>query len=176
LLQDRRKTTIKGILVITVRRIQSGEADLLKQVRLAALQDSPYAFGTTYELAIQRSAEFWHENAERTSQGPDRATFFVFSDDTPVGMAALFRTQDQVNVGELLQVWVSPEHRGTSATQDLMDTVFKWAEENNFHKILAGVTRANTTAMKFYIKYGFSVMEAALQDPSDRIYLAKEVK
>jgi RimJ/RimL family protein N-acetyltransferase len=136
-----------------------------------ALRDSPHAFPTTYDAAVQRSAESWREQAERTTQGTDRATFIAFSDDIPIGMTALYRSEDNVDVGELLQVWVSPEHRGTRLAWDLIDAIFEWARENSFRKIIAGVTKGNGRALKFYIKYGFSIME----ETSTGVYLVKEV-
>ena len=97
--------------MITIRRIQVGEAELFKQIRLMALQDAPYAFPSTYEIVLQRSAESWREQAQRTTQGTDRATFIAFSDDMPIGMAALYRREDKADVGELLQVWIGSEYR-----------------------------------------------------------------
>jgi ribosomal protein S18 acetylase RimI-like enzyme len=158
--------------VITIRRLQLGEADLFKQVRLTALQEAPYAFPTTYAAALQRSAESWREQADRSAEGPDKATFIAFSNDLPIGMAVLYRDEGKVDVGELLQVWVSPEYRGTTVTRDLMDIIFMWAGENNFRKIIAGVTKGNTRASKFYMTYGFSIME----ESSEGVYLVKEVK
>ena len=140
-----------------------------------SLQDAPYAFPTTYDSALQRSAESWREQAERTAQGTDRATFIAFSDDVPIGMTALYRREDTVDTGELLQVWVSPEHRGTNVAWDLMDAIFKWARENNFRRILAGVTKVNSRAIKFYIKYGFSNLDEPPSNASEGVYLLKEV-
>ena len=166
----------EGDSVITIRRLQAGEADLFKQVRLMALQDAPYAFPSTYAAAVQRSAESWREQAERTSQGTDRATFIAFSEDVPIGMAALYRREDQVDAGELLQVWISPEYRGTSVAWDLMDVIFKWAREYNFRQVLAGVTKVNARALKFYTKYGFSILdESSVNDPAG-VYLVMDVK
>ena len=140
-----------------------------------SLQDAPYAFPTTYDAALQRSAESWREQAERTAQGTDRATFIAFSDDLPIGMTALYRREDTVDTGELLQVWVSPEHRGTNVAWDLMDAIFKWARENNFRRIIAGVTKVNARALTFYIKYGFSILDESSANHSDGVYLIKEV-
>ena len=155
--------------MITIRRICTGETDLLKQVRLESLRDAPYAFGATYDLVFQRSDEDWRERAESTAHGTDKATFLVFNDNVPIGMTALFRTEDQAEVGELMQVWIAPEYRGTSTGRDLMDFVFKWAGENNFCRIIAGVTKVNARALKFYIKYGFSIIE----ESSEGVYLVK---
>ena len=162
--------------MITIRRLQVGEVDLFKQVRLMALQEAPYAFPATYAAAVQRSADSWREQADRSAQGPDRATFIVFSDDLPVGMAALYRDEDKVDAGELLQVWVSPEYRGTKVIWDLLDEIFKWASENKFHKVVAGVTNGNARALKFYINYGFSITDELTTNDGGGLYLVKEVK
>jgi RimJ/RimL family protein N-acetyltransferase len=141
--------------MITTRRIQPGEVELLKKMRLLSLQDAPYAFSSTYESALRRTDESWREQAERTAQGMDRATFISFSDDEPVGMAALYRLENQDDVGELLQVWVAPGQRGGQTARSLMDAVFAWAGENHFCKIIASVRRENPRAIQFYLKYGF---------------------
>jgi hypothetical protein len=95
--------------MILVRRIKLGEGKLFKQIRLTALRDSPFAFATTYESAVNRSADSWREQADSTAKGSDRATFIAFSDDLPIGIAALYRDKDRVGVGEVLQVWVTPD-------------------------------------------------------------------
>jgi ribosomal protein S18 acetylase RimI-like enzyme len=140
--------------LITVRRIQTGEIELYKQIRLASLQDAPYAFETSYDPAVQRSSEIW----------------------LPIGIAALFRIKGQAEVGELMQVWVSPDYRGTTVAWDLMNAICKWAEANNFRRIVAGVTNVNTRALKFYTKYGFSKMDEAAQHDPNSVYLEKEVQ
>jgi len=161
----------KAETLITIRRIQIGEADLFKHIRLMALKEAPYAFTSTYDSALQRSAESWREQAESTALGSDRATFIAFSDNIPIGISALYRLEENVDSGELLQVWVSPEFRGTTVIWDLIDEIFQWAAENNFREVIAGVTKENTRALKFYARYGFSTMD----ENSQGIIFVKEV-
>jgi GNAT superfamily N-acetyltransferase len=161
--------------LITIRRIQIGEAALYRQIRLTALKDAPYAFETTYDAALQRSEGMWHARVESTAQGSDDAIYLAFSDHLPIGMAALVRIKGQTNTGELVQVWVRPEHRETGVAWDLMNSIFTWAKENNFHKIIAGVTQVNAGAIRFYTKYGFSRTDGSAQSNVESIYLVKEV-
>lgn len=86
-------------------------------------------------------------------------------------MAALYRLEDNIETGELLQVWVSREHRGTSVARDLMEAVFQWAGENNFARIIAGVKEGNDRAARFYARQGFSMMEEFAND----VYWVKEM-
>lgn len=160
----------------TVRRIQIGETELYKQIRLASLKEAPYAFETPYESAVQRSEETWRERAESGAQRNDGATFLAFSEDRPVGIAAIFRSQGQIEMAELMQVWVHPDFRGSGTAWDLMDAIFRWAKENNVRKIIAGVTNANPGALKFYTRYGFSRMAASAQSDHGSVYLIKEVE
>jgi len=74
-----------------------------------------------------------------------------------------------------LQVWVAAEYRGANVAWDLMDAILTWAGDNNFHKIMDGVIKGNTRALKFYIKYGFTVINDASKKDAEGVSLVKEV-
>lgn len=155
--------------MLHARRIQSGESDLYRELRLRALGDAPGAFTTTHAQASARSVKSWHEQANATAQGAERAMFFVLVDDNPVGLAALYRHPEQPDTGELLQVWVAPEHRGRGAADGLLDALFRWGvDEAGFLRVLAEVKANNVRALGFYRRYGF-VHRADIQasDPDE---------
>jgi len=162
--------------MLIIRRIQIGEANLFKQVRLASLQEAPYAFLSTYESALRRSAESWREQADNTAQGSDRAAFFVFSGEAPVGIAALYRLPNQADVGELLQVWIAPEYRGKGAVWNLMDVLFEWASDNHFRTIIAKVARENARALRFYRNYGFALVDEDSPNDSGSLVLVRAIE
>lgn len=137
-----------------IRRLNIGEVDLYRQVRLESLKESPEAFASTYEAALDRSEASWSSQADASASGRDRATFIVFADQ-PIGMAALYRDDACPSEGELIQVWLSPDHRGQALATELMDTLFHWAASNDFESIRAEVTPMNDRALRFYEKYGF---------------------
>ena len=145
-----------------IRRLNVGEAELYKSVRLASLRDSPEAFSSRYEDAIVRSDASWREQADSSAHGPDRATFVVIVDGKPVGLSALYRDELEAGVGELIQMWISPEFRGSSAATALLDELFAWAAENAFDRVKAEVEAGNLRALRFYRRYGFS-------DSADRV-------
>lgn len=155
--------------MLHARRIQTGESDLYRALRLRALSDAPGAFTTTHTQAAARSTESWREQTDSTAQGTERATFFVFVDDNPVGLAALYRHTEQPDTGELLQVWVAPEHRGRGAADTLLDALFRWGtDEAGFLRVLAEVKANNVRALGFYRRFGF-VHRADIQasDPDE---------
>jgi ribosomal protein S18 acetylase RimI-like enzyme len=161
--------------MILVRRIQIGEGDLLKRIRLTSLRESPAAFVSTYESALNRTSESWSQQADSTAQGSDRATFIAFSGDSPIGIAALYRDKGTIDMGEVFQVWVSPEYRSKGVAADIMDTVFRWAGENGFRAIRATISKGNERALRFYRKYGFNVLDGASLEGPDPV-LIKEVE
>ncbi len=139
---------------VIIRRLNPGEAALYRSVRLESLKESPEAFASTYEAALERSEESWSQQADNSSTGSDRATFIILADH-PVGVAALYRNPEKPDEGEMIQVWVSPEHRGGPLAGELMSALFQWASQNDFRIIMAEVTPDNSRALRFYEKHGF---------------------
>ncbi|GAA5116600.1 GNAT family N-acetyltransferase [Luteolibacter yonseiensis] len=138
----------------TIRRLNVGEADLYRRVRLESLRESPEAFASLYADAFLRTEESWSLQADASAEGGDRATFVILADE-PIGVAALYRDDTRPEDGELMQVWIAPGHRGGDLAIGLMDTVFHWASLNGFQTIRAEVTHSNGRALRFYEKYGF---------------------
>ena len=162
--------------MISIRRIWHGEAERFRQIRLAALKDSPAAFGSTYESALRRRPESWVEQADSTAQGSDRATFLALDDDSPVGIMALYRNEDGGSAGELLQVWVEPRYRGHGVATALLDAVFAWAVQSDFRTVTATVARDNHRALSFYQKSSFVPTDGAAPETPHGLVLTREVK
>lgn len=153
----------------SIRRLNIGEAALYREVRLEALRDSPEAFATSYESALERNEESWIAQADGSAAGDDRATFLVF-DRKPMGMAALYRDANDDATGELIQMWIAPEWRGGKVARELLDHVFLWAAGRDFKAIRAEVAEGNSRALRFYEKYGFRRI-----DSESGVVLVKEV-
>ncbi len=163
--------------MVEIRRIKIGEAGLYKQVRLDSLKESPEAFGSTYDESVQRSSESWIKQVDQSATGSDRATFLVFVDRQPVGLAALYRMEKDDKMGELLQVWIAPVYRRQGLALKLMTTVFEWAKKNNFHSVAAGIMSGNQSAMSFYLNIGFKPdMRVVLNCPCDAAILVRDIK
>ncbi len=150
----------------TIRRLAKGEWPLYRQVRLAALKDAPEAFSTTYESASQRSPESWAAQADAAAEGSDRFTFLVLKKDEPVGLASLYRDADGSGQGEMIQVWIAPALRGGRLAGELLDFIFRTAQNHGFGRIRAEVFMANERARRFYEKHGFTREDApGMHDP-----------
>lgn len=142
-----------------IRRLNPGEAALYRALRLEALAESPDAFATTYEAAVARDEESWIQQADGSASGPDRAIFVAIAQQ-PAGLAAIYRDAGDTTVGELIQMWIAPEHRGTTLAGDLLGALLDWAVRQGFEKIRAEVTPGNQRALGFYQKCGFRLLDS----------------
>lgn len=156
------------------RRLNPGEGQLYRAVRLEALRESPESFSSRYEDAIARSDQSWTDQADSSATGSNRATF-VTLDDQPVGLAALYRDENDTDVGELIQMWVAPDVRGGPVAADLLLEVFRWANSNCFAFVKAEVMKSNARALRFYEKFGFSVSDDESNHTTSSVLLTKAV-
>jgi ribosomal protein S18 acetylase RimI-like enzyme len=163
--------------MLLIRRIQLGEAELFRCIRLAALREAPRVFGSTYDSALRRTPESWREQADSTACGPNRATFLAFSDEFPIGNVALYRLRRGSDTGELIQMWIAPEYRGRGIAKRMMDIALQWAGNNQFRAIVVKVARNNARALRLYREYGFAPAKRVLSnDSDDHVVLIKQIK
>lgn len=124
---------------------------LLKQVRLAALSDTPTAFGVSYETAVEYTDEQWQERAS-AKDGPE--FWLAFKGGEPVGMigGAISRTHRYTLIG----MWVEPRVRGSGIASRLVEVVKSQALQRGHCRVFLDVSPVNERAANFYLKHGFA--------------------
>lgn len=132
--------------MIEIRRLASDEWQVLRQVRLAALTDSPRAFWTSVEAESQVTEAEWRRRAEG-------ASFVAFDLDTPVGMVAGVVDGDGRHL--LVGLWVEPAHRGLGVARPLISAVLDWARADAASSVSLGVAEDNVAAEQMYLRMGF---------------------
>lgn len=95
------------------------------------------------------------EQADSTAAGSDRATFLLIESGAPVGIVALYRDAERADEGEIIQLWIAPQLRGTGAAIKLTEAVLNWARSNDFCRIIAAVFESNHRSLGFFRKLGF---------------------
>jgi len=136
-----------------IRVTQKQDWLLLKQIRLAALQDTPTAFGVSYQTAAADSDVQWQVRA-----AGERTWFWLaFDDDRPVGLVgAGFRDPARY---ELIAMWVEPAARGAGVADALVAAVKARAVELGLEALYLEVAPENTRAVQFYQRHGFVFMD-----------------
>lgn len=152
---------------IDVWRISPANVPELKAVRLAALTESPSAFGSTYAEEAERSDAEWSSRAQLASTGTDRITVLARIDERTVGIAGGYREETQPAQVELVSMWTAPEVRRTGAGRLLVRAVIDWAAETGASSVGLWVTRANSPAQLLYESMGFRETGEYQPLPSD---------
>ncbi len=154
-------------MTATVRRVRPDEWTMLKGVRLAALADSPSAFGSTYADEADRADEFWVERAERSSTSTESATFLARLDDRVIGLVSALRIEGAPTSVELVSMWTAPHARRSGAGRLLVGAVTDWAVAGGAGDIDLWVMRGNAAALRFYASLGFAETAEYEPLPSD---------
>jgi len=137
-----------------VRMTDETDWMLLKQVRLAALSDTPTAFGVSYRAAAQYTDEQWQERAS-AKDGPE--FWLAFMDGKPVGMiGGAISGRHRYN---MIGMWVEPRSRGSGIASRLVEVVKARALQKGHSRVFLDVSPVNERAANFYLKHGFAFIE-----------------
>lgn len=150
-----------------VRQLAHGEWALYRDIRLAALKDAPYAFGSNYDREIAFPESKWRQRAEEGAAGAESTCIVALDGSAGVGIAGGITVPDQSRVGQLVSMWVHPDHRGTDVAARLVAFVEVWAFDRGFERLICGVTGGNDRAARFYARLGFVPTGATLAGHDD---------
>ena len=139
--------------MIIIRPTLENDWTSLKAIRLAALLDSPTAFGVTYESAAAYTDEQWRTRAS----GMQTAFWLAFQGSEAIGMIGAAVSQAQRY--NLIGMWLAPRARGSGAAAQLVDAVKSRAIQQGHDRVFLDVDPENTRAARFYQKQGFAFID-----------------
>jgi GNAT superfamily N-acetyltransferase len=134
--------------VQVIRRVDEEDWADLRAVRLAALADSPDAFGSSLASEQEQSEMDWREWTR------EDAVFLAYRSGTPIGMAAGI-DGDTDDERRLVAAWVDPDHRRSGVASALVAALEQWARDDGASRLMLWVTRANESAVDLYRRRGF---------------------
>ncbi len=139
----------------SIRTFASREWRSYRDLWLAALVDSPDAFGRTLAEEQQLSDEDW---SARLSSGSTSATdlpLVAELENEAVGLAWGRIEPSESQTAHLYQMWVAPSVRSVGAGRLLVDAVSAWARSVGALRVALGVTCGDTPATRLYQRAGF---------------------
>ncbi len=146
--------------MVLVRQTVLADWQALRDIRLLALCDAPYAFSSTYARESAFDEAEWHQRATRDG------SFLAFLPEvTPAGLAGGF--QAEPGTVELVAMFVRPQARGRGVGEALIDAVIGWARARDATSVHLWVTETNKPALRLYERYGFTVTAERQSLPSD---------
>jgi ribosomal protein S18 acetylase RimI-like enzyme len=138
---------------VLVRATTEEDWEVLKTIRLAALLDSPTAFGLTYTAAAAYSERQWRDRASTQTQ----PQFLVaISEGHAVGLIG-----DSIGPSEesnLIAMWVHPNYRGMGIAASLVNAIQMRAIERGHRRVVLSVSPDNADAVRLYRRHGFAFL------------------
>jgi ribosomal protein S18 acetylase RimI-like enzyme len=147
--------------MVMVREVGQHEWELLRDVRLAALREAPYAFGSTYEREAPFTEEQWRGRLSSRS-----VAFFAFAEDpdSPAGLAGVY---EEDGAADVMSMWVRPAARGRGVGEALLVAAAGWSKARGHDSLYLWVTETNEAARRLYERCGFSSTGDRQPLPSD---------
>ncbi|MFJ5958473.1 GNAT family N-acetyltransferase [Paenarthrobacter sp. NPDC092416] len=157
-----------------IRRLDPGDWQLLKTVRLEMLADTPMAYVESLKAARRQTDSQWQERASAMS-GDSSVTLIADAGVEGSRICGLMRVvvkhpQDELRPLQamLISVYVAPEHRGLGLADELLREACHTAKTELSAVFLElGVHEDNSRAMSFYERHGFHATGASRPYPLD---------
>jgi ribosomal protein S18 acetylase RimI-like enzyme len=153
-------------MLMELTRITPATAMQFKSARLAALQDSPAAFGSTYAREVKLADADWLSRSERWV-GENAVGYLAMDAGQPVGLVVSHIDEHDRAKAHANSMWVSPTHRRQGVGRMLIDAITAWSRDNGAHWLYLMVTSSNHAAIKFYEQNGFTMTGRTQPYPND---------
>ena len=137
-----------------------------KTVRLRALQEAPYAFGSTYTRESQFAESEWQNRVERMD-GYMGVGYLAIDGENACGIVGSFLDQADPTRAHLISMWTAPSRRQKGIGRLLVKKVLAWARSRNVRLMLLMVTSNNEPAIHFYERLGFAKTGRTEPYPND---------
>lgn len=132
-----------------VRAVADSELAQLKEIRLRALADAPYAYGSSYGEEVGRAPD------EYRKWVTDGVTMVAEDDDGWHGLGCSRFDDVEPSVAHVLAMWVAPEHRQSKVGAQILEALIDWARARGAAAVRLGVTAGNSPAEALYRSRGF---------------------
>ncbi len=129
---------------------------LYRRVRLAALREAPYAFGSSYEREVDAPERSWRRRLA------DQTRFFAEVDGVVAGTAS-GGDGDSTGIAAMTAMWVDPSFRRQGIGDLLVKTLIEWARSGGYSQMSLWVTDVNADAQRLYERNQF-VRTGAVQE------------
>ena len=136
--------------MVEIREIDADGWQAVRDVRLAALQDAPSAFASTYQREVAFGEADWQR---RIARGGNFLAYVPALGSAPAGIAGGFEAGP--GTIELVSMWVKPEARGHGVGQALVQAVVDWARARGAARVHLWVAENNGHARLLYERCGF---------------------
>jgi len=135
----------------SVRVLDEGEWQEYRAIRLAALQDAPDAFASTFGEESQLDEATWRAAMVRAHR------LLALQGSTAVGVVSVGPVADEEEASDVFGLWVAPEVRNTGVAWQLVEAAAQQAVRDGSSRLYYWVSTENGRAVAFATNFGFRV-------------------
>ena len=153
---------------IEIVTASSNDAKRLRDLRLRALADAPYAFGADYKVESEKPIEYWQDYLKNTDW------CFAVIDGVDIGLLAVDKADaDRNSDCWMASWWLEEAYRGQGIPKLMLGWLDQLCKNKGWSKQGLGVWPENERAIAAYLKLGFIKGPAPLPSRSrpDKMYL-----
>jgi ribosomal protein S18 acetylase RimI-like enzyme len=133
-----------------IKLLVPGEWPLLRDIRLAALRDSPHAFLSSYQVESAFDELRWRAEFDRGQWSVS------IEDDQPAGIVGCTREpQTPIDECYLEYIWVAPRWRNKGVAHNMLTVVLGRLREDGVRTAYLWVLDGNDAAVQLYKRVGF---------------------
>jgi ribosomal protein S18 acetylase RimI-like enzyme len=141
--------------MVRIEQITAQNLAAFIEVRLQALQESPWAFGSTYAREREFTDAEWQARLERWN-GLRGVGYLAMDGGIGCGIAGALVGEKDSTHAQLVSMWTAPAHRRKGIGCLLVEQVVGWAVERGVIVLQLMVTSKNESATRFYEELGFT--------------------
>jgi ribosomal protein S18 acetylase RimI-like enzyme len=143
---------------VEVRQAGPGDWAIYREVRLAALADTPAAFPSTLERELAFGEDTWRDRLGSAT------TYLAWRDGVPVGTVTVLAYHESHNhpfcgAAHLVAMWVSKDARGLGIGSRLVQAGLNQARSAGAPAVVLWVFHDNERARALYERMGFVATE-----------------
>ena len=146
--------------MVLVRATTITDWQALREIRLQALRDAPYAFASTHAREGAFADDEWRQRAIRDG------SFLAFLPEVSLaGLGGGYLAAP--DTAELISMYVRPQARGRGVGEAIIEAVAGWAIQQGAATMHLWVTETNKPARMLYERCGFTVTAERQPLPSN---------
>jgi GNAT superfamily N-acetyltransferase len=142
---------MRGTETVTVRRLAPDDWEVWREIRLAALADAPWAYGSS----LAREEGFGEVDWRARLDPANGMSAVAMLGERVVGAVGGYTPADADAV-LLIAMWARPELRGRGVGDALVADVLAWARENGWSTVRLRVADGNVAARRLFERNGFA--------------------
>ena len=147
---------------VTVCRLVADEWQAYRAIRLAMLQESPAAFGSTHSEAASFDEQLWRQRLA------DNVVILARLGTMPAG-SVMYSEYGMTDPGDcaLYGMWVDPSLRGAGVGRALVEAAIARARSAGKRRLVHHIVSGNDRAGRLYERRGFVPTGRTIPYPQD---------